>query len=90
MESVLLEPEPGRPHNAEGWTYTTYIIVSLSLTLGVAVLAFILVVSTIVVIKKLRIRGQKVEPPVLSEKEMLAAMKKTGYVNPTYKFYVQS
>lgn len=89
-----MDPEPPRPHqDGDTWTYTTYILTFFFLTLGVIVTVFGVIIVTIVCVKRFksrRRRGQKVDPPILSEKEMLEVMKKTGYVNPTYKFYAQS
>ena len=43
-------------------------------------------------LQRRRRNGEKLitPPPELSEKDMLEVMKKTGYVNPTYKFYEQT
>lgn len=85
-------PDHQQPESEDSWTYT--ILTYFFLTLGVIIIAFVVIIITMVSInrvKKLRRRrGQKVSPPVLSEKEMLEMMKATGYVNPTYKFYTRS
>lgn len=94
VENIILEPaeQEETPHPTQdksSWTYTNSI---LTFFLGVIVVVFIIIVLTIVSINRLnkKRRRQKLEPPVLSEKDMLDVMKKTGYVNPTYKYYTQS
>ena len=72
--------------------YTTYILVSFFVTLCVILIAFGSIVVAVLGVKIFRRRSPKVvDPPlIMSEKEKLDLMKKTGYVNPTYKFYSQS
>lgn len=93
VENVILDPdpEPPRPQQDSGWTYTSSILTFFFLTLGVVVVSFSIIILTIVCVNRYnrKRRRQKVDPPLLSEKEMLETMKKTGYVNPTYKFYTQ-
>ena len=85
-------PDPQQPESEDSWTYTYSILTYFFLTLGVIFIAFGVIIVAMVSVNRLRRRrrGQKVNPPVLSEKEMLEMMKATGYVNPTYKFYAQS
>lgn len=56
--------------------------------------AIVAVTVVIVSVRRVRRRGRRgqggKEPPIISENEMLDVMKKTGYVNPTYKFYTEN
>lgn len=88
VEDVYFDPEQPRPQEDN---YLTYILISFFVTLGVVFIAFGSVIIAVLGVKRFRRRSPKVvDPPlIMSEKEKLELMKKTGYVNPTYKFYAQ-
>ena len=93
------DPRPQRTNNEDSQDYVVNILTFFFITVGVVIIAFGVVVITVVSAKRFRKRrrrrrrnGEKLitPPPELSEKDMLEVMKKTGYVNPTYKFYQQT
>ncbi len=97
LDDLILDPaspstEEGEGGEEENWSYTTYILIYFFLTLAVIILVFGIVVVAMVAVWKAnsRRRQSRKDTPLISEREMLDVMKKTGYVNPTYKFYSQS
>lgn len=97
-EGIILDPQTPPPdHEGEGgakeqgWGQHHYILVFLFLTIGVVITTLVIIVVVVVAARRARRRDGGVRyQPLISEKEMLDVMKKTGYVNPTYKFYTQT
>lgn len=99
FEDIFLDPAPSTPKGSadddkdsdDGWSFTTYLLCFFFVTLGAILILFIVVLITIISTKRFRRRyggvGGAKDTPILSDQDMLDAMKKTGYVNPTYKFY---
>lgn len=92
----MLDPdtsEKGDEDKDDSWSYTTYILIYFFLGLTVIITIFAIIFIAMVTVwraKSRRRRRAEKDTPLISEKEMLDVMKKTGYVNPTYKFYSQS
>ncbi len=90
-ENLVLDPVSPEADD-DGGSYTTYILIYFFTTLAVIIVIFAITVIAMVTIWKVRSR-RRAPPkymPLVSEKDMLDVMKKTGYVNPTYTFYSQS